>query len=200
MKGRKKRSPSYAPSDTLLSYFKDKLAIERKKQQYQNNGTQIPGELEKEIAANNRRKVYVLDEIIFPSMANIVTLFEYVSKNPELQSSLDDDIKELLLGSKNSDAMIFRRLIESIITWQYLQDSSKKRKQSSSYNFRMQFYYTLAYLMFHHLPLVLKKDMPPVVINHSIKNDLVRVLGWTSLINLKTEEFHNEDASRPVLF
>src|SRR5688500_13856501 len=87
---RYKENKCYMPSDTLVKFLNETLQIEKEKENLQNAGKPIPEILQHRMTKNRRMKVHVLDKLVFPSMANIVTLFEHVSKNSELQKVFDD--------------------------------------------------------------------------------------------------------------
>jgi len=68
----------------------------------------------------DKEKVGLLDNCIFPSMANIVFFFRYISRYPELKKVFDNDIKDLLgvrreNPKKDNYGFIFSDLLQSII-------------------------------------------------------------------------------------
>ena len=139
MKGkRKSEEKSYVPSETLAKYLKDRVTLSQKIQKIDLAREEIPEELERENRNLRRRKVDVLDNHIFPSMANIVIFFEYLSKYPELSKLFEDDVKELFGVIKEpydntrentnnylDRTDILRRLIESILTWDKKNESTQ---------------------------------------------------------------------------
>jgi hypothetical protein len=78
----------------------------------------------------DRRKVYILDKHIFPSLANLVIFFDYLEKNPELRKLFEGDVKELLgfIGqyAKYEDNII-TRLLQSILKWDTNSDPNNFR-------------------------------------------------------------------------
>ncbi len=200
MKQSRKPKECYTPSVSLLNYLDDKLEIEKKKQLLQDAGKAIPRELEERARDNKRMKVYVLDKIIFPSMANVLAFFEYVSKNPDLQELFDDDIKELLLGHKDSGPIIFRRLLEAILTWHTPDARKSTYKSSRDLNFRAELFHTMLLVAFHRVPSVLKSELPLQVVNTILINDLARAWAWTEILKKRTPNYDDEEASRKVQF
>jgi hypothetical protein len=68
----------------------------------------------------DKEKVEVLNECIFPSMANLTFFFKSISKYPELKEVFEDDIKDLLGvrrkdPQQNSYGFIFSQLLRSIL-------------------------------------------------------------------------------------
>ncbi|MGB7883443.1 MAG: hypothetical protein WBL44_12000 [Nitrososphaeraceae archaeon] len=68
----------------------------------------------------DKEKVGLLNNCIFPSMANIVFFFKYISRYPELKEVFDNDIKDLLgvrreNPNKDNYGYIFSDLLRSII-------------------------------------------------------------------------------------
>lgn len=50
----------------------------------------------------DRKKVYILNKHIFPSMANLILFFEYLAKDSGLKEMFEDDVKELFGYIKKS--------------------------------------------------------------------------------------------------
>jgi hypothetical protein len=93
----------------------------------------------------DRRKVYILDKHIFPSLANLVIFFDYLEKNPELRKLFEGDVKELLgfIGqyAKYEDNII-TRLLQSILKWDTNSDPN---------NFRLELISSIQNVLYHKI-------------------------------------------------
>lgn len=154
----------------------------------------------KRIATNRVHKTRTLNNIIFPAMANLTFFFEQVSKHPELQESLDDDIQELLLGSKDDGPVIFRRLLDGILMWNPKQISKKDQQHYQDLNFRAELFYTMLLITLLRVPSILKTQIPIQVINPIASQDLGRALAWTEILRSRSPDFDNSASLRKVLF
>lgn len=198
---------SYIPSETLVGYLDNRLQIEKERRASLSAGEEESPEMEKKLINSKRRKVYVLNNIIFPSMANIVIFFEYISKNPELQVLFEDNIKQLLWGtySKKVQGPVFRRLIEAIIKWSPEEHKSKKKNNmnlGNELNFRMHFYHIMLQSISLTLPARLKDQFEQMesVVNTTLITDLQRIVAWTYFLSRSADDFDSMTSTRPILF
>ena len=187
----------YMPNNSLVKFLEEKLRFEKER------NSKLPGEKlskndQKKGQELKRMKNYILNKHVFQSMANLVTFFEYVSKNPELQQVFDDDIYELLLGGKENgshDVVIYRRFLESTIKWDWKSDPS---------NFRLTLLYTLQNVIFQNFPFimndVLMGETYSSELGNAVRQDLSRAYLWTKMLASKTRYEKSDDFHRPVLF
>lgn len=186
----------YKPSDTLVSYLEDKLQYEKKRKQIVMGGKRDLSKEEEQEGRNlDRRKVYVLNKYIFPSMANLTVFLEYIAKSEELQTLFEDDLKELFFGKpdENSDSLIvFQRFIQSAVTWNW-------KKKDNANDFRLALIYCLEHILFQYLTSIGLYLLDPTIANSVVSQDLSRVLMWTKLL-ARNADIDVGDASRPVLF
>jgi hypothetical protein len=66
-------------------------------------------------------KVELLDKYIFPSMANVVFFFRFISRYPQLKKIFDNDVRDLLGVRRenphdNNYGFIFSALVRSIVS------------------------------------------------------------------------------------
>jgi len=197
---KQKTNKSYTPSRSLSSFLEETLQIEIEKQNLRSAGAKMSEDLEVRIKNNKRMKVHILDKIIFPSMANLVVFFEYVSNHGNLQKVFDDDIQELILGKKDSGSIKFRRLLDGILRW--IPESNHKDNHSSSYelNFRAELYYIILFITFSRIPTILKTQIPLKVLNKLASEDLGRALAWTEILRTRSPDFDYSEATRKVWF
>lgn len=186
----------YKPSDTLVSYLEERLQYEKKRKQIVMGGKRDLSEQEEQEGRNlDRRKVYVLNKYIFPSMANLTVFLEYIAKSEDLQTLFEHDLKELFFGKpdENSDSIIvFQRFIQSAITWNW-------KKNGNANDFRLALIYCLEHILFQYLTSIGLYLLDPTIANSVVSQDLSRVLMWTKLL-ARNVDADIGDASRPVLF
>ena len=197
---RLKDNKNYTPSLSLLKFLEETLQIETEKQNLHNSGAKISEDLERRIKNNRRMKVYMLDNLIFPSMANLVVFFEFVANYVNLQKIFDDDIKELLLGSKVPGHIVFRRLLDGILRWVPEENLEEEYTSSHKLNFRAELYYILLFITFSRIPTILKTQIPIKVLNKLASQDLSRALAWAEILRARSPEFDNAGVSRKVWF
>jgi hypothetical protein len=189
----------YKPVSTILTYMKERLQIEKTRREVIMQGkrdwTDEESMKRREL---DRMKSYILNNFIFPSMANLTVFLEYIAKNEELQTVFEDDLKELFFGkpAKKSNAItVFQRFIQAAITWNW-------KKKENANDFRLALIYCLEQILFQHLTSIGLYLLDPAIVNSVVSQDLARVLMWTKLLarNVDIDDRDDRDVSRPVLF
>jgi hypothetical protein len=163
---------------------------------YQNKkGQKLSEEEDRERNDFHRMKNHWLNEVVFPSMANLTVFFEYVAKHEELQQVFDKDIEELLFGKNRNNQTVFQRFIRSIITWNFNIKPGNKIRDN---DFRLALIDYLAYILLQQITSIGLYLIDPEITNSVVRKDLLRVLAWTKFLarNVKI----NVSDSRPVLF
>jgi hypothetical protein len=196
-------SNCYTPERTLKNYLEQRLQIERTED---NNDDAASANLTKKIKEMNRMKVYVLNKIIFPSMANVVYFLETVSENPELQKVFDDDLKELFgirypaqLKNK-SYSPIIRRLTEAMINWREDTDETPyERRKHRNNNFRLALIAVMQHVIFQRIVLLSMDEVGGDMANFVVKNDVGRAWNWAQLL-ARSVEWDAGQPHRPTNF
>ena len=171
----------YAPKDTVVNYLENRLVIlkeERKIQEKRFAGIELTEKENEELRVKRnrmkQRKLTVLEDHIFPSMANLVVFFEYLSKHQELRELFEDDVKELL-GFKGQDAKyednIITRLLQSIIKWDSNNDPN---------NFRLELISSIQNVLFNKIIFLSLMDnkLGDSMTNGIIGPDVGRAVLW----------------------
>jgi hypothetical protein len=92
---------SYIPGETLVNFIQEWLQIHKKREALTLEGKDL-SDLEKErIRELDRMKVYVIDEIIFPAMANLTYFFEAMTTSSRLSIAFEGEL-EAMLDPRNS--------------------------------------------------------------------------------------------------
>lgn len=86
----------YTPNASLVKYFFERLQLETERQYLTLDGKELPQEKKKALHNSERMKNYILNKIVFPSMANLLFFFESVSRDDNLHELFKDDLVELL--------------------------------------------------------------------------------------------------------
>jgi hypothetical protein len=201
-------SECYKPSPTLVNYVQKKLHAERKKRE----GRGAAGEVDKELRLLDRSKNYTLNNIVFPSMANVVYFLEEVSKNPELQELFDDDLKDLLeiripqhLADKGHN-IVLRRLIEALVDWMEQpiikstgERDEEKMSRARNSNIRLAFMRIIQMVIYYKARSLSLHEISAEMSNRIIDQDFGRAWMWTNMFARKVEEDELEP-HRPARF
>jgi hypothetical protein len=102
-----------------MQYLGEKLRLFRMRKILTEKGYELSEENKRKKRANDKMKVEILNEVIFPSMANLIVFLEFIEQNA-LTEEFEDDIKELLLP-------VFTRFIKSSLHWNYDKDPQNWR-------------------------------------------------------------------------
>jgi hypothetical protein len=192
-----KTSNGYIPNKSLVKFLEEKLHYE-KQRKLKLAGERLSRNEEKKGQELKRMKNYILNKHIFQSMANLVTFFEYISKNQELQKVFDDDIYELLLGgnvNSSDNLVVYRRLVESTIRWDW---------KNNPHNFRLTLLYTLQNIIFQNFPFIINSVMMEETysseMGNVVRQDLSRAYLWAKILASKVEYQEAYKFRRPVSF
>jgi hypothetical protein len=179
----------------LQEYLREKLQIERERQHIRGAGEKESEEFQKRVRANDADKVRTLDEIIFPSMANLIYFLHYISTHIELQQVYEKDLKDLLGVARNNPrpenfGFILDGFIRSILNTDGIKDVKKRNK-----NFRV--------ALVHKLQSTLSIYFQQLITEYSpefwtlMDRDMDRILGYTSLISKEAFQRDVEDPEEP---
>lgn len=87
---------SYIPNETLVNFIHEWLQLHKKKEEFTKEGKELSTIDKEKIRESDRMKVYVLDTIIFPAMADLIYFFDALSVSSKLSEAFDDGVAELL--------------------------------------------------------------------------------------------------------
>lgn len=131
-----------------LQHFKDLEKIERKKYAGEDL-EELKNAVAEEYGDINTEKTRLLDGTIFPSMANLIVFFEYLTKYPQLRELFEKDVKALFgyfkgpwYNETEEDGKTYKyrfkpepghtywivnRLVKSLLTWDMKKDPNNFR-------------------------------------------------------------------------
>lgn len=192
---------SYIPNETLVSFIQEWLQLHRKKDILTKEGRSLSREEQLKIRELDRMKVYVLDTIIFPAMADLTYFFESLSVSPKLSEAFHEEVAELL-DPRNSEAAAkfsgndmrfssiqFRqnnlaRLIMSMLSIH--QDKSGIKKRTTDY--RVGLVYQMMNIVGDMMDDLLSNEFSFNQVWKSAYEDYVRMKGWLALLAGTVEE------------
>ncbi|MGD1838538.1 MAG: hypothetical protein ACPKPY_10845 [Nitrososphaeraceae archaeon] len=175
---------SYSVSDTLLSYLDERVTTTKQRMKILDAGEKISDELEKKNNSLKKRKVWILDKYIFPSMANLVVFFECLEKNPEIRELFEDDIKELLgyvkepLDKTKEDQSsyfarhnIITRFLESLLYNNFFKNDPN--------NFRLELLSDIQRIIFNQITSLARYESDMSGVDSIIQNHMGQAWIWT---------------------
>jgi hypothetical protein len=92
--GKRTAKSSFLYDKRIKKYFDETIKLEHEKTKVE-LGTRMNKTFQRDSIKNNDHKLDLLNKVIFPSMANIIYLFEQMSKHPEIERKLRKDIHDL---------------------------------------------------------------------------------------------------------
>jgi hypothetical protein len=108
----------YVPHGELIDYIHKRLKLSKEMETTLTEEREFSSEMNRQDKSLRTKKVRILDEIIFPAMADLVFFFEAVNKEKDLQDIFRNDIEDLL-GIKHKESQMygfmFHRLLRSIL-------------------------------------------------------------------------------------
>lgn len=209
----------YQPDEDLVSWFYERLELEKERKQFQSRvkgGGKLPNSLQKRLNSSSARKVDLLDEILFPSLANLIYFFEGIAMSPNLNKFFEKDLIDLLgprwakkwaderikgLGMQTSS--VFKgnnlaRLIAAIVRVDSLmiQEDRKPAK-----DFRFALMYQLMSIIHDKMQNFFTDEYGFVnQITISAHNDLGAVLGWMALVASVSDDKSEQKSDRGLGF
>jgi hypothetical protein len=190
---------SFDPDSRLIQYMQERLQLSVEMEKLDAAGEEFSSEINTKDRGLRTKKTRVLDQIVFPAMANLIYFFKSIAVHPELQTIFENDIKDLLGirrddPQKHDSGFLFYDLLDYIII------GSKEGRYSDKRDDRVDFRLILndqaqkivAYKMKQSSVSILKMGGPRAVINRHFDN----VWAWTEMLSQIAMHKVN-DKSRP---
>jgi hypothetical protein len=173
------------PHGLLRRYMWEKLQLEKKKDQATKAGKDLSNEDSKRLNAIRNDKKRILENVIFPAMANLIFFFESIDQEPVLWKAFndEDDVQDLLgirrIGPSPEDyGVFFIRLFKSILGLnpQYDKQDFRLRLMREAMK--------IIYLkMMNISPVVYQNGAGSRLIIKHIGEDMGRALSWTEAVS-----------------
>ncbi len=191
---------SYIPEDTLVNFIQEWLEIHKKREALTLEGKNLSSSEKERINNNNRMKVYVIDEIIFPAMANLTYFFEAMAASSRMAIAFEDELAEILDARNSKQAAEFNdgmrfssiqfrennfaRLIIAM-----LNIPMKKYPENGPIgDFRIGLMYQMVNVVGDSVDRLLGKEYTMNRIWKSFWEDYSRMLGWLALLTRSLKE------------
>ncbi|GEM_PF-6448547 len=174
------------------SYLDQTLQVEYfRKKKKQKKITDVEN---RKIKNNDDRKVRVLDNYIFGSMANLIYFFRFMLRHPELIDRFGEDIEELLglkedtIGEAKFQGLGFSALVNLILNYpsQHLDESLNDNR----FNFKRHLLPILQDSIYHHTIIIFRHRQHDMIFKMMVDNDFQRAKTWTEYVDEKPKHAH----------
>ena len=175
-------SECYVPSSTLVRYLEEKLLSVEIVLDKTPRGEELTKDDRSNRLLLDRRKVDILNKVIFPSMANVIYFLEFVNEHSILREGFENDLKELLgveqgLGDRSPitrDTFIFGRFVNAAIA---------RGSGTNSSDFRALLLQAMQYIISQEVTNICTAIYGDEMINSVIAPDMSRPLAWVGSIS-----------------
>lgn len=195
---------SYIPDENLVGFLQDWLLIHQKKEQFTKDGKNLSKEDQLRIRALDKRKVDILDNTIFPALANLTYFFEAMAASPRFSDAFADELEELLDPRKSKmmasvgdgrrmSSISFRRnnfarLIDAALDIKF----EKFPNQKPVNDFRVGIMYQILNIVGDYMDRILSHEYSGNQIWKSFMDDYRRMQGWVALTTRAMDESPKE--------
>jgi hypothetical protein len=144
----------------------------------------------------DKEKSKVLDQYVFPSMANIAYFFIHISETPELIEVFEKDIKDLLgVRRKNPQEQkygyIFFKLMYSILL---IAEGTYDESGASYKDFRLRLNHILQEIVWAKVDSSLTKVFKNPSAQQVVAGDFNRVYAWTRMLAESVDQTAEDNA------
>jgi hypothetical protein len=195
---------SYIPEETLVNFIQEWLAIHKKRDVLKLDGKSLSKLEENRIRELDRMKVYVIDNIIFPALANLTYFFEAMSASSRMSEAFEDELAEMLDPRKSKDVARynsglrftsigfrennFARLVKAI-----LDIPMKKYPEDATVDdFRIGLMYQMVILIGDLMDRLLDHEYRGNQVWKSFVEDYSRMIGWIALLTRSVKDTPTE--------
>lgn len=177
------------PNQLLRRYMCEKLQLQKKKAQATVGGKDLSKEDLKRLEAIRNDKKRILENVIFPSMANLIFFFESIDQEPILWETFKDDVEELLGVRRNGPSptnygLFFVRLFRSILSThsEYDKKDFRLRLMHEVHQF------IASKMLIKIIPTIFQKMRARNYTIRYVDQDMGRALAWTEMISKDVED------------
>lgn len=196
---------SYIPKEELVEFIQEWLQIHKKREELAKEGRYLSEEENSRIRPLDTNKVRILDNIIFPALANLTYFFEAMADNQILAKAFENQLEEILdpRNTKHASNLYeydntfsstafrknnFARLIAAAIEI----PMSKYPEGTTIDDFRLGLMYQLLVVTMDRLYGVIRHEYPFTQLARSFEDDYIKMKGWASLLTRTAKETPKE--------
>jgi len=203
---------SYIPDAVLADFFRDWLHLHKKKTKLAKEGRDISDSEKREVRNLDRRKVYILDNIVFPSMTNLIYFFEVIATSQRLAGSFEDEIAELLDPRESKEGAQVSGRGERFTSMQFRQNNlsrlimamlsipkNKVQSRKPTNDFRIGLMYQIQTIVGDKMEELIMNEFFINQVWKSAVDDYQRIIGWLALLSRSTE-VHPTEYDRKIGF
>lgn len=196
---------SYVPDESLVLFVQNWLRMHKKREEVTKEGKELSSNEKQDIRNLDKAKVDILDNVIFPSFANLIYFFEAVAGSNRMFNAFQDELEELLDPRKAKSAaeisghemrmssMQFRRnnlarLVDSALAIPIRNYSNRQAVD----DFRIGLMYQLFKIIGDYMDLLLSHEYSTSQIWLSFIDDYKKMQGWLALLSRSVKESPKE--------
>ena len=175
----------FIPSEKLTQYIRDRLQLAKEMEDLDAAEKEFPTEIDKRDRSLRTKKTRILDEIIFPAMADLTYFFKMVGQYPDLQILFENDTKDLLGIRRNKPlesmyGFAFFDLLCGIL--QIGGSRYNQRTESKKDDFRLRLNDLLQRIVCHKISASLTDVIKTEGARKSVLGDFERSISWTGAL------------------
>ncbi len=210
--------PKYSqPDEELVSWFHERLELEKEKTQFQpriKGGGKLPISLQKKLNRSAARKTELLDDVIFRSLANLIYFFEVQSRAPRLRKLFEKDVIDLLdprfvdknvenmsMGLNTTSYAFRTNSLSRLISTALAIDDRNIKNGTIVKDFRIALLFQLQMIIRDYVDRVFSIEFGfSNQIAKSAKIDFDKTVGWLALIAKSSSEDSEKELDRTMGF
>jgi hypothetical protein len=200
-----KELPHISEDDKIREYLDETLEVEQyriKKHQ----GKKLSVIEERKIKNNNDKKVRVLDNYIFRSMANLIYFFRFMIRHPHLMDRFGEDIEELLGLKEDVGDVKFRSwgleaLINLILNYpSHPSDPYDKYLDDARFNFKRHLLPILQESIHSHVTTIMTHSRRDMLFKVMVDDDFQRAVTWTKNVDKEPRNMRKPIARKIIVY
>jgi hypothetical protein len=173
----------FSPHEDLINYMSQRLKLNEAMEKAHAAGEEFSIKINSQDKSLRTKKTRILDDIVFPSLADLVFFFEAIAADEELQVRFKNDIEDLLGIRQNRPqeyGFMLIRLLRSILV---IQDTeAKETAHSSEYDFRLRLNHIIQGIVFDKVIPSLMRAFKTYKAQSVVRDDFHRAWAWTGML------------------